>query len=88
MKMKNKTAAWLLLGGSLYLLWRFFRTSQASLSPRVKSRLPVAKNLPTILDEQGNYDMDGVSFDTNGVVVSGDGNKSQIPNADPSYQLH
>jgi hypothetical protein len=86
--MKSKTLAWLLLGGSVYALWRFFKSSKASMSSEVKSRLPIAKALPTIRDEQGNYDIDGVSFDTSGVIVSGDANKPQPPNSEASYQIH
>lgn len=42
--------------------------------PDVEEKLPLAKDLPTIADEVGNYDIDGVSYDTEGVVVSSDKN--------------
>ena len=41
-------------------------------APHVKANLPIAKDLPTIHDSEGNYDMDGVSFDTEGVIVGSD----------------
>ena len=41
-------------------------------APHIHAQLPIAKDLPTISDFDGNYDMDGVSFDTEGVVVGSD----------------
>jgi hypothetical protein len=42
------------------------------MSEGVKAQLPIAKNFQTIPDFDANYDMDGVSFDSEGVVVSSD----------------
>lgn len=42
------------------------------MSDDVRAKLPMAKNLQTIPDFDGNYDIDGVSFDTEGVVVGSD----------------
>ena len=61
------------LAGTAY----FFRRDLMALAgyqrihvaPHVKKHLPIAKNLPTIPDFDGNYDMDGVSFDTEGVII-------------------
>ncbi len=41
-------------------------------APHIRAHLPIAKGLPTIADMDGNYDMDGVSFDSEGVVVGSD----------------
>lgn len=41
-------------------------------APHIHAQLPIAKDLPTIPDFEGNYDMDGVSFDTEGVIVGSD----------------
>jgi hypothetical protein len=71
----STAAAFMILGGSIYSLWRALAPVQATMAPEVRRRLPLAKNLNTIDDRQGNYDMDGVSFDTSGVVVSGDAHK-------------
>ncbi len=49
------------------------------LSERVARRLPIAKPLRTIPDARGNYDIDGVSYDADGVVVSGDYSKPGLP---------
>lgn len=40
--------------------------------PHIQANLPIAKNLKTVSDMDGNYDMDGVSFDSEGVVVGSD----------------
>ena len=45
---------------------------RVSMSPGVKAQLPIAKDLPTISDQEANYDIDGVSFDSEGVVVGSD----------------
>lgn len=42
------------------------------MTPEVKERLPIAKDLKTIPDQEANYDIDGVSFDSEGVVVGSD----------------
>ncbi len=41
-------------------------------APHVKAQLPIAKDLKTIPDQEANYDIDGVSFDSEGVVVGSD----------------
>ena len=41
-------------------------------APHIREHLPIAKDLPTIPDFDGNYDMDGVSFDSEGVIVGSD----------------
>ncbi len=64
-------AAGLASTATLYLLYRRF-SSNSRMSPHVAENLPIAKNLKTIPDTDGNYDIDGVSFDSEGVVVSGD----------------
>jgi hypothetical protein len=61
-------------GAGLYLLYRYWRVeSEATLSPAVRAKLPTQNQ--TISDGTGNYDIDGVSFDDEGVIVSGDENK-------------
>lgn len=45
---------------------------RVSMSAGVKAQLPIAKDLQTIPDQEANYDMDGVSFDSEGVVVGSD----------------
>lgn len=47
------------------------------IAPHIHAQLPIAKDLPTIPDFEGNYDMDGVSFDTEGVVVGSDRQANQ-----------
>jgi hypothetical protein len=42
------------------------------ITPEVKEQLPIAKDLKTIPDQEANYDIDGVSFDSEGVVVGSD----------------
>lgn len=49
------------------------------LSRRVARRLPLAKHLRTIPDQLGNYDLDGVSYDVEGVIVGGDADKPPPP---------
>ena len=71
----------LLIAGS-YGAYRLFNYLRATLAPqhgldgrlsrRVAKHLPIAKNLKTISDQEGNYDLDGVSFDTEGVIISSD----------------
>jgi|GEM_PF-5872106 len=41
-------------------------------APEIQAKLPIAKDLPTIPDQEANYDIDGVSFDSEGVIVSSD----------------
>lgn len=67
------TLSGMLLGG-----WQHGQTAKPRLTRRVARRLPISKSLHTIPDERGNYDLDGVSFDTEGVIVSGDTSKSQL----------
>jgi hypothetical protein len=69
------------LGGAMAIigLMRAFRRPRAHISRRVAKKLPLAKPLRTIPDVVGNYDIDGVSFDSEGVIVSGDNNKLVAP---------
>ena len=50
----------------------------------VSEKLPLGvshkKPSPSIRDEEGNYDMDGVSYDVQGVIVSSDNNKELSSN--------
>lgn len=41
----------------------------------VKAKLPIAKPLLTITDFEGNYDLDGVSYDVEGTIISSDDTK-------------
>ena len=45
---------------------------QIYMAPHIRQNLPIAKELLTISDFDGNYDLDGVSFDSEGVVVGSD----------------
>jgi hypothetical protein len=65
-------AAGITAGIATYLAFRWLRASAPFIAPEVKQNLPVAKKLKTIPDVEGNYDIDGVSFDSEGVVVSSD----------------
>lgn len=64
------------LAGGYFAWTRIANRGNPKLRRQIGNRLPVSKNLETISDVRGNYDLDGVSFDTEGVVVSGDANKS------------
>lgn len=48
-------------------------------APHIREQLPIAKDLQTIPDTEGNYDMDGVSFDSEGVVVGSDRTSHTLP---------
>ena len=65
------------VAGAGYLAYRYF-TSGPKMHPSVEDKLPLAKDLDTIPDDVGNYDMDGVSFDIEGVIVSSDAVKTII----------
>ena len=87
---RNQTTTWTILslaalGGLGYLLYRRY-TQSTHLAPHIKSNLPLAKKLKTVTDNEANYDIDGVSFDTNGVIISGDDNKPERP--DLSKPIH
>jgi hypothetical protein len=71
------TAATVGVAGLGYLAYRYFN-AQPFLHPTVESKLPIAKDLYTVSDFVGNYDMDGVSFDTEGVIISSDAVKTII----------
>lgn len=43
--------------------------------PAVEAKLPIAKTLKTVADYEGNYDIDGVSYDVEGTIVSSDDSK-------------
>jgi hypothetical protein len=51
---------------------------KTSIAPHVHAKLPIAKDLPTVPDQDGNYDMDGVSFDTDGVIVGSDNHPDNV----------
>lgn len=68
----------LALGAAGYLLYRYLNPAP-TLHPQIEANLPIAKDLNTIPDMEGNYDIDGVSFDTEGVIVSSDDNKAARP---------
>lgn len=60
----------------------FFRKELGSLlfgrpiiEDEVKAKLPIAKPLLTITDFEGNYDLDGVSYDVEGTIISSDDTK-------------
>ena len=53
-------------------LLAFFGIGQDTMAPHVRAQVPVAKNLKTIPDQDANYDIDGVSFDSEGVIVGSD----------------
>lgn len=64
--------------GAGYLAYRLYETQRSHLDSNVARRLPLAKELNTIADHHGNYDIDGVSFDTEGTIVSGDNSKAVV----------
>lgn len=64
--------------GVVYFL-QIQRANTPRLSRRVARRLPVANPLRTIPDHDGNYDLDGVSYDVEGVIVGGDASKAKSP---------
>lgn len=66
-------------GATAYFLYRWLTPAAPSIAPHIEENLPVAKDLKTIPDVEGNYDIDGVSFDTEGVIVSSDDNKAVRP---------
>lgn len=72
-------AAGLAAGATAYLVYRWMTRSSPYMTPHVEENLPVAKNLKTIPDVEGNYDIDGVSFDSEGVIVSSDDTKQAKP---------
>ena len=77
-------SAGLAVGAGAFLLYRWLKPLTTTMltptiDPQVKENLPIAKNLKTIPDATGNYDIDGVSFDSEGVVVSSDDNKHAKP---------
>ncbi len=59
----------LAVGGVCFALYRLLMRDEAILSPGVAEKLPLSKDLRTIPDVEGNYDIDGVSFDSEGVVI-------------------
>lgn len=73
-------AAGIGVGAAAYLAYRWLSTTSSPyMSPHVEENLPIAKSLQTVPDTSGNYDIDGVSFDTEGVIISGDDTKSAKP---------
>lgn len=72
-------AAGLIAGVAAYALYRWLKPMAPYIAPEIHENLPVAKNLKTIPDVEGNYDIDGVSFDSEGVIVSSDDNKATKP---------
>ena len=53
-------------------LMGLFGYQRIQVAPHVQAKLPIAKDLPTIPDQEANYDIDGVSFDSEGVIVGSD----------------
>ena len=43
--------------------------------PEIEAKLPIAKPLLTVTDFDGNYDLDGVSYDVEGTIISSDDSK-------------
>jgi hypothetical protein len=79
MKKPMSYVPWLLGAvGAGYLAYRYFESQRLHLDSEVARRLPVSKDLKTIPDDHGNYDIDGVSFDTEGTIVSGDNTKAVV----------
>ena len=81
--MTNRRLAGLLMGLGITtftvgaLVKKYLHGSdEIEIDPQIRKDLPIAKNLPTIDDKEGNYDIDGVSFDSEGVVVGSDNNKN------------
>lgn len=87
MNRKNDVSLWrdvslaALAGYGAYLLIKNVMSSDyyfeqgelhGKLTKPVADKLPLAKDLPTINDSEGNYDIDGVSYDSVGVVVGSD----------------
>lgn len=69
------TGVALLAGAAWYFrkeLMSLMGLGAPKIEPHVQAKLPIAKDLPTIPDQDANYDMDGVSFDTEGVIVGSD----------------
>lgn len=64
------------LAGAAGAAWFVYRRwswgLQPMMTPEVRAKLPLAKDLETVSDVTGNYDIDGVSFDTEGVIVASD----------------
>jgi hypothetical protein len=79
MRGQMKWLYWIGGATAIFALMRTFLRPRAHLSPRVAEKLPLAKPLRTIPDVVGNYDIDGVSFDSEGVIVSGDSDKPVAP---------
>jgi hypothetical protein len=66
-----------LTGAGLYFLYRYWHQESALIPHGVRNQLPDQNR--TIMDLEGNYDIDGVSFDVEGVIVSSDDNKHIDP---------
>lgn len=64
-------------GAAAYAFYRWY--TSPTLAPHIKENLPVSQKLKTIPDVEGNYDIDGVSFDAEGVIVSSDDTKAGRP---------
>lgn len=63
-------------------LMALFGYQRISYAPHVQAKLPIAKDLPTIDDQAANYDIDGVSFDSEGVIVGSDNQSETLPQND------
>lgn len=79
MREMNRNTMWIASGAACagiaaYFAYRYF-ANRPKLSHEVEEKLPLAKHLPTITDFEANYDIDGVSYDIEGVIISGDGVK-------------
>lgn len=68
---RNYLMAFAFVAGSFFLL-RKLRTLRLSRKMRRNVTKGLSQDLNTIPDQVGHYDMDGVSFDREGVVVGSD----------------
>lgn len=57
---------------------------RVEVAPHVQEKLPIAKDLKTVPDVEGNYDIDGVSFDSDGVIVGSD----NLAQREQTQQVH
>ena len=55
-----------------------FVTGRPYLDDAVAEKLPLVQERETIRDIEGNYDLDGVSYDDEGVIVGSDNNKTLV----------
>ena len=77
--MQTSNLKWIAAGAALagvgFALYRYLREAEAQIPSEIARKLPLAKDLPTVGDSDANYDIDGVSFDDEGTIVSSDNHK-------------